>query len=1073
MPGPHNAERLGPGHGCWHWCYDADNARLLLTNTGVSQTLCYENLSNELSQDDYSSFVSALAHLERASPDDCFCSITLEHNGDPLKLLLTFSSPAGKPQKLIEGIAIPLGRQVNRLGVSLHVLSVLELSCDGMALFDSKGTLRWQNSASRELLGLSLRQQERAIGRYNLSLDGHLTDQVSMARVVERAGREGQGSTYVVRYPIRQVGAQLSFGQFRIRFIPVETDSAQGAFFMHQQKAGQHDPLANVDSLALSGEALVAIKNQKGFYLSDLHSLGELTLVEESIAATSGLTDLDRYSAHTAMALRRLGKESLLGQSALAEILPLSLNEKDPERRFTVLDLPLRLGEQKSGLYVQFLSPIPLHSFTSPKGHDVQRLLNAVRAAICYLDRWGIVREVNQAARQAFGSQSFSNKYFAEYASGWDDPAERQREIMHVIRTGIAQTDSLESVTTHGRTRWYSVDKVPTRDERGSITGVLLTMSEVTEQVQQAQSLRDIEARYKAYRANSTDAIWCYDIEPAVSLQLSVDSQAKAIADNARLSQCNDLLLSMMGLSDKREILGSGLAQIGSHNYFFDIHTFIRNHYQLGDHEIAQNNRRGDKVYRQISCVGVIESGHLVRVWGTTKDITARKRYEERLAYQANHDSLTELPNRVSLYKQMERWLAERKPNQQGALLLIDLDRFKEINDTLGHQVGDQLLQLVGPRIEAELAEVPGIVARLGGDEFAIFLQHIRNPQQAIIIAHRTLDALRQEFVLDGFSTEISASIGVSLAPSQAEDVSTLMRYADVAMYRAKKDMCGLSLYNAEYDPHSPKRLAMMSDLGKAIREQQLTLFYQPKVNLKTGQCYGVEALIRWFHPTMGFVSPAEFIPIVELTSLVHPLTSWVLDEAITQARVWKNEGLDFSVAVNLSARNLLDDNLPSLVRRMLYQHNLPGNALDLEITESAIMTDPARALRNLDELHELGVGLSVDDFGTGYSSLAYLKRLPIHTLKIDNSFVRQMLESHRDDIIVKSTIQLAHNLEINVVAEGVEDQVLLDRLMAMGCDDAQGYFIGRPMNAEALADWINESSWCEHLRHSKEESPD
>src|SRR5690606_4509555 len=249
---------------------------------------------------------------------------------------------------------------------------------------------------------------------------------------------------------------------------------------------------------------------------------------------------------------------------------------------------------------------------------------------------------------------------------------------------------------------------------------------------------------------------------------------------------------------------------------------------------------------------------------------------------------------------------------------------------------------------------MPGIVARLGGDDFAIFLQRIRSPRQAIVFAHRVLDALRQEFDVDGFCTEISASIGISIAPTQAQDVSTMMRYADVAMYRAKTEMSGLSLYNAEYDPHSPKRLAMMGELGRAIREDQLCLHFQPKVSLITREFYGFEALLRWNHPELGFVPPGDFIPIVEMTSLIHPMTTWVLEKSIAQCRTWHDQGVNVSIAVNLSARNLLDDNIPKQILRMLEEHQLPPAALELEITESAIMTDPTRAMRVLDQLHQL-----------------------------------------------------------------------------------------------------------------------
>jgi len=491
------------------------------------------------------------------------------------------------------------------------------------------------------------------------------------------------------------------------------------------------------------------------------------------------------------------------------------------------------------------------------------------------------------------------------------------------------------------------------------------------------------------------------------------------------------------------------------------VHQFVANGYQLVDHEIVRHTRRGEEVNFQISCVGEIEDGHLCRIWGTSKDITARKRYEERLEYQANHDALTHLPNRGKLYRHMEEWLSDQQ-GRQAALLLIDLDRFKEINDTLGHQVGDDLLCQVGPRLASELTEFTALIARLGGDEFAIFLPDMRHSQQARVIAHRALDALRDGFDVQGYPTEISASIGIAMAPAQAEDVSTLMRYADVAMYCAKSEMTGVALYDAEKDPHSPKRLAVMNELGRGIREQQLELYFQPKVELAGKRCCGGEALLRWEHPELGFISPAEFIPIAETTNLIHPLTRWVLEESIRACCRWHESGWPLSVSVNLSARNLLDESLPKTVETLLEQYQLPHWALELEITESSIMTDPRRAMTTLERLHELGVTLAIDDFGTGYSSLAYLKRLPVQTLKIDYSFVLQMLADEQDEIIVNSTIHLAHNLGLSVVAEGVETQELLERLTQMGCDLAQGYHIGRPMPLADFESWLSNSGWVE-----------
>ncbi len=736
------------------------------------------------------------------------------------------------------------------------------------------------------------------------------------------------------------------------------------------------------------------------------------------------------------------------------------------------LSLRTRTSSQNVGLdlapKVEGIALAPLITYASSSledkvisGQDVKLLLDALHSAVCYLDCWGVVREVNKSAIMIMGgNEAYTDKHFVEYAHHWDDPTERWREIMHVIRTGIALVGSVESAIINDVKCWFSVDKVATKDQQGNVNGILLTMHDITKQRQQEMKLLDTEARYKALSVNSTDAVWCYDIVAPVDLNLPVEKKVELIVKNSALVDCNQVMLDMFGLTSKEKILGRSLGEVGSKNHFLDIQTFIEKGYQLIDHEIVQETRKGGKTFQQISCAGVLDNGRLIRVWGVTKDVTMLRRYEAKLHYQATHDGLTSLPNRNYLYERIESFIQNRSVNQQCALLIIDLDRFKEINDTLGHQVGDQLLQLIGPRLDVELSDINSVIARLGGDEFAILLQGIRNSQQAIVLAHRVLDALCEEFELEGLTTEISASIGISLCPAQASDVSTLMRYADVAMYRAKQEMSGISLYNSNFDLHSPKRLSMINDLAKAIRKNQLELYFQPKIDLKRCCFYGFEALLRWTHPKVGFVSPVEFIPIIEMTKLIYPLTEWVLETAAKQCKCWHDKGFDLSVAVNLSAQNLLDDTIAMTVARILKKHQLPPSALELEITESAIMTDPKRAMRNLECLHSLGVTLSIDDFGTGYSSLGYLKKMPVQTLKIDNSFVRQMLEVEQDEIIVNSTIHLAHNLGLRVVAEGVEDQALMNRLVELGCDEAQGYFIGRPMPALQAEKWLREFSW-------------
>ncbi len=453
--------------------------------------------------------------------------------------------------------------------------------------------------------------------------------------------------------------------------------------------------------------------------------------------------------------------------------------------------------------------------------------------------------------------------------------------------------------------------------------------------------------------------------------------------------------------------------------------------------------------------------GQLTGVLLIVTDVTESHRNFERLEYLVNHDALTSLPNRNLLYATVEDALRTRRSHQRMALLLIDLDRFKEINDTLGHLEGDKVLVQLGLRLQAELDELSGVVARLGGDEFAIFLPNVRNSHQAVVLAHRFLDAICQVFELEGLRTELSASIGVSLAPEQADDVSTLMRYADIAMYHSKMELKGVSIYDSSFDSHSPKRLELMGALGTAIREEQLCLHFQPKIRLQDNTVYGFEALLRWVHPEIGCVPPGEFVPIAEMSSVIHPMTYWVLENTIKQCSEWRRDGYKVTVAMNLSARNLLNDDIVGDLSNLLEHYQLPGEYLEMEITESMIMADPARAQSVLEKISGLGVQLSVDDFGTGYSSLSYLKRLPVQALKIDGTFIQSMLDDEQDEIIVSSTIQLAHNLGLKVVAEGVETKDGYEKLQSFGCDDAQGYYIARPMDTETAESWLSGSDWA------------
>jgi diguanylate cyclase (GGDEF)-like protein len=426
--------------------------------------------------------------------------------------------------------------------------------------------------------------------------------------------------------------------------------------------------------------------------------------------------------------------------------------------------------------------------------------------------------------------------------------------------------------------------------------------------------------------------------------------------------------------------------------------------------------------------------------------------------YRSLHDSLTRLPNRKQLLRVLAEAIDEAgRSKNHVALFLLDLDRFKEINDTLGHDLGDRLLQLVGARLEKTMRP-QDLVARLGGDEFAVLLADVPDLETAEDIASRTRMALNKPFVLDGLSLELEASVGLAMWPLHAEDASTLLQRSDVAMYVAKDRRTGIEIYDPEKDSNSTARLSLLGDLRRAIEEGELELHYQPKAHLPDGVVVGVEALLRWRHPARGMVPPDDFIPAAEQSGVMRPLTRYVVDCALAQVAAWRARDLDVQVAVNISMRDLHDPEVVPFLRRRLQAYDVPASALLLEITENVLMADPNGVAGTLHGLDELGVALSLDDFGTGYSSLVHLKRLPVSEIKIDRSFVQRMDEEDDDATIVRSIIDLGEALGLRVVAEGVETASAWQALVQMGCDAAQGWFLSRALPPAEATAWLEQS---------------
>lgn len=427
---------------------------------------------------------------------------------------------------------------------------------------------------------------------------------------------------------------------------------------------------------------------------------------------------------------------------------------------------------------------------------------------------------------------------------------------------------------------------------------------------------------------------------------------------------------------------------------------------------------------------------------------------QSELEYRALHDSLTSLPNRTLLFDHIEHDIfIARRENTQLSLLMIDLDLFKEVNDTFGHAIGDQLLIEVGKRFKEVLRDID-TVARMGGDEFSILLPGV-GQDEVISIAKKMLKVSQLPYEINELKLVVSASIGAAIFPMHGEDAKNLLQHADVAMYVAKQNKLGYSIYDPAQDQYSIKRYSMIADLQEAIENDTLELYYQPKLELRSKNLLGVEALLRWTHPEHGFVPPEEIVELAEQTGFISKLTYWVAEKAIIQLMLWREKNINFDVSINISAHDLKEESFVSGIKAILEKHQFPHESLTLEVTENAMMSNPMLAINTLTEFSNMGLSISVDDYGTGFSSLSYLSKLPVNELKIDKSFVMNMDTDSSNETIVRSTIELAHNLGLKVVAEGIETELVWNMLRSYGCDEAQGYFMSKPIPAQEFEDWL------------------
>jgi diguanylate cyclase (GGDEF)-like protein/PAS domain S-box-containing protein len=619
-----------------------------------------------------------------------------------------------------------------------------------------------------------------------------------------------------------------------------------------------------------------------------------------------------------------------------------------------------------------------------------------------------------------------------------EERAGELREALDRVRRG-EHVEQLETVRRRkdGRLVEVSISLAPLTDEHGTVVATTGIARDMSTAKQAALALHASEERYRRMVETAYEGVWV------------IDAQNKTTFANPRMAEILGYTVEEMMGRPVFDFLDAEATAGFETRHAARLQGFSQ------QNEVRFKRKDGADCWTLLSVSPNLDAdGRYVGSLAMVTDITERRRVQKALEYQALHDALTGLPNRVQLADRLGQALESARPaHEQVAVLILDLDHFKEVNETFGHQAGDRLLEQVGPRLRSEI-RAEDMVARLGGDEFAVLLAKT-DGTAATLAAARLLEALERPFEVEGQHLDVAGSIGIALSPDDGDDPDTLLRRADIALFVAKQPRGAFVRYAPEQERQGASRLTLMAELREALQHDELFLQYQPLVRLRDRSLAGVEALVRWRHPQRGLVPPMEFVPFAEKTRLIKPLTRWVLVSALQQAVAWQRAGHCIPVSVNISMRDLVDPEFPDMIASLVRAAQGPPSLLVLEITESLIMTEPERAIKTLSQLRQLGVRLAVDDFGTGYSSLAYLHRLPINEIKIDKSFVAAMTGEASRANIVRASVELGHSLQLESVAEGVEDARTWDLLGALGCDLAQGYFISRPMVADQVLPWL------------------
>jgi len=689
----------------------------------------------------------------------------------------------------------------------------------------------------------------------------------------------------------------------------------------------------------------------------------------------------------------------------------------------------------------------PGGSVPAPAGPVRYRaVLDALDEVVFQTDAAGVWTFLNDAWTKitGFGVAETLGTHFLDYVHP-DELTATVELFRSVIEGGLDHCHhETRYRTADGGYRWLELRSSVLRDPGGAVIGNVGTILDITARRQAQEQLAD-QARVLEMIACDKPTDETLQVVALLLAQHLRCRVAISIAPDAEDGDSGGVLA--VGRPDGGAEEAGGLQAVPAGGRHVQVAVTARNGSLIGRIVVFDRDRPGRRLDQA-------ETELLERCATLVAIAVERGRADAAARHLALHDPLTGLPNRTLYQDRLQQALTAAKRNQgRVALLMIDLDHFKMVNDTLGHETGDRVLREVARRLVASL-RTSDTVCRLGGDEFVVVLPDLAEVGDAEHLARKVYSALRQPLDLDGAKLHLEFSVGIGVSALAGSEATTLLRQADVAMYRAKRGG-GPALYDPLSDAGRLKGIDLAGELLQAIEREQLVLHYQPRIDLRRGEVVGLEALVRWRHPTLGLVLPDLFVPLAETTSAIKPLSLWVLRRALADRRSWHDQGIDIAVAVNLSTRILHDVELPDLVRGAIEETGVDARGLELEITESTVMADPEGALSAMSRLAAAGVAFSIDDFGTGYSSLSYLKRLPARSLKIDKSFVLHMDTDERDASIVRSAIELAHSLGMDVVAEGVERASVRRMLALLRCDEAQGFDIARPMPAHAVPTWF------------------